>query len=195
MIQLQPLPFKPTDLEPYMSAKTIEYHYNHHHAGYVKTVNKDIAGTSNNKLTLRELMRVDGPPLFVAAVHQVYNHEQFWSVLTAEQHHGTASPDILSNLSTNFGGWQEFKTKVLDESLSLVGSGWLWVVLNKGNIEIHLVPNAVSTTQYVLFVIDLWEHAYYLDTPANKKKYIDNIWNILNWNIINDRYNYNSRKI
>ena len=190
MIKLPKLLFGIGELDPYMSHDTVNYHYNHLHDKYVKTVNNIIKNNDSLcNLTLTELIdRADTNSLLDVASSQAYNHNMMWSCLSPKQSQGVPSDNLLASITSSFGGYKQFKSEVEDKITKFVGSGWLWVYADGDKTLVKTTSNHTSFTGPILFVIDMWEHAYYLDTPADKTQYVSNVWNILNWNVINDRY-------
>lgn len=195
MISLPTLPFQPMDLEPYISAETIKYHYDHHHKEYINTINDWIKNNPKyDNVSIKqliELIPIDSP--IHPALHQAHNHTMFWSTLTSASTSAHASRELTNSITKCFGGWMKFKRTVQHRGMEFTGSGWMWVVVRGDTIEIITTQNQnapdLTSSDSLLFVIDLWEHSYYLDSPANKQKYLSNIWYILNWNVINDRFN------
>lgn len=190
MITLPPLPFKKHDLEPYITSATIDLHYGKHHKSYVDRVNEIISANDIDDSTLTSLTSSNIPELRFAA-SQALNHAALWSVLTSPNKTGSVSQPLMTAIVNQYKSWTNFKDQVIATGVGIEGSGWVWVCLDPdGNVAI--VPTkdggTLPTNHVELFVIDVWEHAYYVDYPADRKQYLSKIWNILNWNVINDRY-------
>lgn len=156
------LPVKATLLEPVLSEKNVDYHYRTLHRNYVDKAN---AGTDDAFI-------IGG-----AELHNLY-FEQL-----AEPHTKKPTDRILFLIEDRFGDYNDFKTLFKEEASSIQGSGWCY--LSKSG-DIKTIKNHAPKND-VCLIIDMWEHAYYLDYGPDKKKYIDNFWKIINWDIINGR--------
>lgn len=189
-IRLPSLPYKRNALEPYLSAETLRYHYGKHHKGYVNNANHLVADTRMTKLSLVEIMRQAFQPracqqnaIFNNAA-QVYNHTFYWNSMSPG---GGGSPDGLMKewLDKSFGSYKDFREAFLDVARGRFASGWTWLVLKDGKLDVISTANAVSPiVQGVqpLLVLDVWEHAYYLDYKNQRVKYIEAFLDhLVNW--------------
>jgi Fe-Mn family superoxide dismutase len=167
--QLPPLPYDKAALEPYMSAKTLEFHHGKHHQTYVDTLNKLTTGTQFEKASLEDIIEHTAEDekqksLFNNA-GQVWNHNFFWNCMTPKG--GSAlSGDLAKQISKTFGDIENFKGKFKEAATTQFGSGWAWLVLDNGKLDIVKTGNAVNPLiagQRALLTCDVWEHAYYLD--------------------------------
>ena len=186
-IELAPLPYDKKALEPQISARTMDLHYEKHHGGYVKKVNKAIEGTNMASWPLDKLIsetRGNSSQLKVYQnAAQVWNHSFFWQSLSPRGG-GAAPPDVARLLSASFGSVEAFKEKFLETSKGLFGSGWVWLVKAGDRLEVidtKDADNPVGTDRVALATVDLWEHAYYLDYQNKKgdfvKTILDGLWN------------------
>ncbi|XP_052205261.1 superoxide dismutase [Fe] 3, chloroplastic [Diospyros lotus] len=189
---LQKPPYKLDALEPYMSQRTLEFHWGEHHHGFVDNLNKQLG--RNDILygyTMDELIKVaynNGNPLpeFNNAA-QVWNHDFFWESM---QPGGGNMPTLglLQQIEKDFGSYTNFKEKFVEAGLTLFGSGWVWVVLKRNDrrLEVVKTSNAVSPLVWddiPIICLDMWEHAYYLDYKNDRGKYIDTFMNhLVSWN-------------
>jgi Fe-Mn family superoxide dismutase len=197
MIELPALPYDDDALEPHISRATIAYHYGKHTKKYFETVNTLLKGTAfESAESLEQMLEKkalqQGDSALFNNVAQAWNHEFYWKCLTPEAKSGEPSEDLKKAIDTDFGSFETFKKEVIDKATKHFASGWCWVVRRNGKLYVKATPNAntpLTTGDTPLFVIDLWEHAYYLQYPADRATYLKNIWNILNWDFINDNYN------
>jgi Fe-Mn family superoxide dismutase len=195
-IKLDPLPFAENALEPIISARTLSYHYAKHHAGYVKTLNDLIAGTEYEGKSLEEIIRLSNErklaPVFNNAA-QVWNHTFYWNSLSAKGCGVTPSAELAKAIDAAFGSLDACKNALADTCIKRFGSGWGWLVLENGKISVESTSNAETPitrpTATPLLVVDVWEHAYYLDwqnARANHVKAV--VGELLNWEAASKRF-------
>lgn len=185
---LMALPYKEDALEPLVSAKTLQYHYGKHLATYIDNTNKQKAGTEFENLPLHEIIQKATGGLFNNAA-QVFNHYFYFEALHAPV---TEQPQekMLQLINKNFGSFETFKEKFSQAGTTLFGSGWVWLVQDGEKLEIIALPNAGTPIQegkYPLLTMDIWEHAYYLDTQNARPQYIENFWKLINWEVVEQR--------
>jgi len=184
--QLPDLPFGPNDLEPFISAETLEYHHGKHHKAYVDNLNKLTAGTPQENASLEDLIKTADGGVFNNAA-QVWNHTFYWNCLKAG---GGASPSagFEAKLAEAFGSFDEFKSKFNQAAVGQFGSGWAWLVKNHdGSLEITTSANAenpIRNGQTPLLTCDVWEHAYYVDFRNARPKYLEDFWGWVNWEFV-----------
>ncbi|MDD2870597.1 MAG: Fe-Mn family superoxide dismutase [Candidatus Gracilibacteria bacterium] len=188
MFKLPDLPYEKNALEPYISAETLEYHYGKHHQAYVTNLNNLTVGSDFNDDDLEELIKKSEGGVFNNAA-QVWNHTFYWNCL-APNAGGNPNGEIADLIERDFESFENFKEKFSTSAATNFGSGWTWLVITPaGRLEIVNTSNAgtVITTDYKpLMVIDVWEHAYYIDTRNARPKYIENFWNLVNWDFVNN---------
>lgn len=187
--ELIKLPYAYDALEPTMSAETLQYHHDKHHAGYVSKLNGLISGTEFESKSLVETIKhADGAVFNNAA--QVYNHDFFWTTLSPEP--TTPSLALDSILGAQFGSIEAFKKSFIEKGLSLFGSGWIWLCIDdKTNLSIVTTSNADNPLRsglVPLMVCDVWEHAYYIDYRNARADYLEGFWKLLNWNFVSFNY-------
>lgn len=196
------LRFNEEELKPYMSSDTIHFHYHKHTKSYFNETNKMVASLSNDvikkhKITdlqslIKFLSSTDDKDFFNQAA-QAWNHAFFWENLTPKDRTGEPSLLLLKQFEENFYGLDSFKQKFKQACLNHFGSGWCWLIYENNNLSIETTSNADTPIIYnnktPLLVCDLWEHAYYLDTQNNKRNYIENFWNVIDWKVVNERFN------
>jgi len=189
MFTLSPLPFKPTALEPHISAKTLEFHYGKHHQAYVDNLNKLVAGTDLETATLEEIIMKTAGSLDKASIFnnaaQVYNHDFFWKSLRPADASLEPSADLLSAINTSFGSLDSFYNEFKTAALGQFGSGWAWLVKDGASLKIIKTANAdnpLAKGLKPLLAIDVWEHAYYLDYQNRRADFVEAVLkNLLNW--------------
>lgn len=195
--ELPNLGYSYSALEPFIDAETMEIHYSKHHAGYVNNLNAAIKGTELEKLTIEEILAKTSKSSEAvrnnAGGH--YNHTLFWSILTPNRN--TMPSDALSAaINKTFGSFENFQKLMNDAAAKRFGSGWAWLIVDKKcNLVVTSTPNQDNTLMdnakvkgFPLIGIDVWEHAYYLKYQNKRGDYLSAIWNVLDWEHINKRY-------
>jgi superoxide dismutase, Fe-Mn family len=188
---LPQLPFELNALEPNISEKTLEFHYGKHHQAYLTNLNSLITGTKFENSDLITLIKVAEGPLFNNA-SQVWNHSFFFESLIGAGKNELKGPfaDIIID---SFGSLSIFKETFIKASLSLFGSGWVWLVWNpKGSIEIIQESNAGNPLRkglIPLLACDVWEHSYYIDYQNRRSDYLNAFWALVNWEFVERRLN------
>ena len=188
--ELQTLPYEQTALEPFISSKTISFHYGKHHATYLKNLNDLIKGTNKENLSLKEIIiearkNPSEQAIFNNAA-QVWNHDFYWQSLRPAQKEKTHIIDsaLLDLVKRDFGNEENLKEALKSTALGQFGSGWCWLVLDNGSLKVIRTSNAENPlgTRKPLLCIDVWEHAYYLDYQNKRGDYLEAIIdNLLNW--------------
>ncbi len=191
-IVLPELPYKKSALAPHISKKTVEFHYGKHARGYIDKTNKAIAGTDLDKFSLEDVIRTAqhrGDQSLFNNAAQAWNHIFYWQSMTPR---GGEKPkgDIASMIKDSFGGLNGFKKAFSEAGASQFGSGWAWLVLKGGKLEVLKTSNAETplTTDGVtpLLTMDVWEHAYYLDYQNKRPDYISAFLDhLVNWDFAN----------
>lgn len=193
---LPPLPYAYNALEPHIDELTMHIHHDKHHQAYVDNLNKAIAGTANENRTLEDLVANAGA--ISAAVRNNggghWNHTFFWESL-APNAGGTPTGNLLEAINTAFGNFDEFKTKFASAGATRFGSGWAWLIVKDGKLEISSTPNQDNPLMDVAEVkgtpilgVDVWEHAYYLKYQNKRADYLAAIWNVINWAKVAERF-------
>jgi len=189
MFTLSLLPFEKSSLEPHISAKTLEFHYGKHHQAYVDNLNKLIVGTALEAETLENIILKTSGSTAQAAIFnnaaQIYNHAFFWSSLRPAD--ATLEPpvELLKLIDDSFGSLDSFFMEFKATALAQFGSGWTWLIKDAEKLKIIKTANAetpLTLGQKPLLVIDVWEHAYYLDYQNRRADYLEAVLkNLLNW--------------
>jgi Fe-Mn family superoxide dismutase len=186
---LPALPYAPDALEPYIDSTTMQIHHGKHHQAYIDNLNKAIAGTENENKSLDDLIKRAGSisPAVRNNGGGHWNHTFFWEIL-APHAGGTPSGELANAINSAFGSFDEFKTKFSAAGVGRFGSGWAWLIIKDGKLEISSTPNQDNPLMDVaevkgtpMFGVDVWEHAYYLKYQNKRPEYLTQIWNVINW--------------
>jgi len=194
--ELPPLPYPKDALEPHIDAQTMEIHHDKHHGAYVTNVNKAIAGKPDlEKKTVEQLIsNLDAVPVDIRGAVRNNggghaNHSMFWKLL-APKSGGAPSGKLADAIKSAFGSFEGFKEKIEAAGMGRFGSGWAWLVVHQGKLEIvstanqdnPLMGKAISGVEgKPIFGIDVWEHAYYLKYQNRRAEYLKAIWKVVNW--------------
>lgn len=189
--QLPALPYSLNALKPYISQETLEYHHGKHHKAYVDKLNELIVGTEFENLSLEDIIKKASGPIFNNAA-QIWNHTFYWHCLTPHASN-KVSDSLMEKINAAFGSFEKFKELFNQTAIGTFGSGWVWLVKNSnGKLEIISTNNAgtpLTTNAIVLLTCDVWEHAYYIDTRNSRPKYLENYWNLINWDFVESNFN------
>jgi Fe-Mn family superoxide dismutase len=187
--ELPKLPYALDALEPYISKRTIEFHYGKHHQAYVNNLNKLIVGTDFENASLDDIVRKSGGGIFNNGA-QVWNHTFYWNCLKP-QGGGEPTGPLADALLKSFGSFGEFKEKFSTAAATLFGSGWAWLIKKEdGSLAIVQESNAgnpLKNGAIPLLTCDVWEHAYYLDKQNVRPDYITDFWKLIDWNAVATR--------
>jgi Fe-Mn family superoxide dismutase len=187
-VNLAPLPFEQSALEPFISSHTLSFHYGKHHAAYVEKANERLKGNPLENMAIEDIINAtagksDQGVLF-NNVAQAWNHAFFWQCLKPK---GGGKPEgkLAKMIDESFGSFDKFKEEFLDSGTTLFGSGWIWLVKDGEKLKIVKTANAetpLTTSQKPIFVVDVWEHAYYLDYQNRRVDFIKTVLeNLANW--------------
>jgi Fe-Mn family superoxide dismutase len=183
-------------LEPYIDKATMEIHHTKHHQAYVNNLNKAIEGTELEGKTLDEMFSMMSK--LPAAVRNNggghWNHDLFWKIMKPG---GSKQPEgkLADAINSAFGSFDDFKKKFSEAAISRFGSGWAWLVVADGKLVITSTPNQDNPLMDVADVkgtpilgLDVWEHAYYLKYQNRRPEYVENWWNVVNWDVVAEYY-------
>jgi Fe-Mn family superoxide dismutase len=180
---LPALPYDKNALAPHISAETLDYHHGKHHQAYVTNLNKLLEGKPEASKSVEDIIVSSEGPVFNNAA-QVWNHTFYWSSMKPNGG-GQPTGDLLAAITRDFGGFDKFKAAFADAGATQFGSGWAWLVLEKGKLAVTKTPNAdlpMKHGQKALLTMDVWEHAYYIDYRNARPKYIETFLDKLaNW--------------
>jgi superoxide dismutase, Fe-Mn family len=191
---LPPLPYDYEALMPFMSRETLEFHHDKHHNAYVETGNKLAAEAGLGDKSVEEVMQQafgKNQPLFNNA-GQHYNHIHFWQWMKK----GGGGRNLPGKLQTAFdsdlGGYDKFKTDFVQAGVTQFGSGWAWVALKDGKLQIVKTPNGENPVVHgasPILGVDVWEHSYYIDYRNARPKYLEAfVDNLINWDHVLELY-------
>jgi Fe-Mn family superoxide dismutase len=188
--QLPDLPYAYDALQPYMSAETLEYHHDKHHNAYVETGNKLLQGTGLEGASVEEVVKASygqNQPLFNNA-GQHYNHIHFWNWMKAGGG-GSKMPGALqAKIDSDLGGYDKFREAFIEAGKGQFGSGWAWLAMKDGKLEIMKTPNGENPLVHggtPLLGVDVWEHSYYIDYRNARPKYLEAfVDNLINWEYV-----------
>ena len=191
------LPYAFNALEPHIDARTMEIHHGKHHNAYVTNLNKAIAGTDAENLSIEDICRYASK--YPAAVRNNggghYNHSLFWTVLGSDGG-GAPSGALAKAIDSAFGSFDAFKSKFAEAAAGRFGSGWAWLIVDaNGKVAVTSTPNQDNPLMDVaeakgtpILGLDVWEHAYYLNYQNRRPDYIAAFWNVVNWSEVEKRF-------
>lgn len=191
LISIVELPYAYDALEPYISAETLHFHHDKHYAGYVAKLNELIDGTRYATLPLEDIVLTSDGAIFNNAA-QAWNHVFYFEQFSPTPHHHP-SDGLRRAIDAEFGSLEVLKERMTTHATTLFGSGWVWLAADRdGRLFIISKPNAgtpLTDDLMPLIAIDVWEHAYYLDYRNMRKNSVEDFWKILDWRVIDERYN------
>lgn len=187
--ELPKLPYAIDALEPFISKRTIEYHYGKHHQAYVNNLNNLIPGTEFENASLEDIILRSSGGIFNNGA-QVWNHTFYWNCLKP-QGGGEPAGALNEAFLKNFGSFAEFKERFSKAAATLFGSGWAWLIKKTdGTLDIVQESNAGNPLRNgakPLLTCDVWEHAYYLDKQNARPDYIADFWKLVDWEKVASR--------
>ena len=185
------LPYAIEELEPVISSRTMEFHYGKHLQGYVDNLNKLTSGSIYENWPLERIVRLTGGAIFNNA-GQVLNHNLYFAQFRPPCDESEPAGQLAQAIASQFGGFEEFQLLFEKAGATLFGSGWVWLSTDdKGHLHITQHANADNPLRHgltPLLTMDVWEHAYYLDYQNRRPDHLKALWQIIDWNVINDRY-------
>ncbi|MBC2260803.1 superoxide dismutase [Listeria sp. FSL L7-0091] len=195
--ELPKLPYTYDALEPNFDKETMELHYTKHHNTYVTKLNEAVSGRPElaSKPVEELVANLDSVPEDIRGAVRNHggghaNHTLFWSILSPNGG-GAPTGELKSAIESEFGTFDEFKEKFNAAAAARFGSGWAWLVVNNGKLEIVSTANQdspLSEGKTPVLGLDVWEHAYYLKFQNRRPEYIDTFWNVVNWDEANKRF-------
>lgn len=194
--ELPALPYAHDALEPYIDKLTMEIHHSKHHNGYVTKLNGAVEGTDLAGKSLEDLLKnVSKHPTAVrnnGGGH--FNHSLFWTVMK-KGGGGQPEGDLANAVKDAFGSFDKFKEQFSNAAATRFGSGWAWLIVQNGNLAVGSTPNQDNPVMDVselkgtpILGLDVWEHAYYLKYQNKRPEYIENWWNVVNWEEVGKRF-------
>lgn len=198
---LPALPYPHDALEPHIDTTTMQIHHGKHHQAYVDNLNKAIAGTPNENKSLEELVAAAGSisPAVRNNGGGHWNHTFFWESLAGKSG-GAPSGKVADAISSAFGNLDGLKEKMNNAGMTRFGSGWAWLILKDGKLEVSSTPNQDNPLMDVAEIkgkpilgVDVWEHAYYLKYQNKRADYLNAFWNVVNWSKVAERFDAASK--
>ena len=189
--ELMALPYALDALEPVISKKTLEFHHGKHLAGYVNNLNGLLPGSGFEEASLEEIvLKATGGMLNNAG--QIMNHNLYFGQFAGEPRKLAPTGQLADAIVRDFGSFEAFKEEFQKKGATLFGSGWVWLSADKdGKLVITQETNAANPIQKglkPLLTFDVWEHAYYLDYQNRRPDHLAALWQIIDWNVIEQRY-------
>ena len=191
------LPYANDALEPSIDAKTMDIHYSKHHTSYIKNVNEAIAAEKINYASEIEFFK-NASKLSTKAKNNgggAWNHNFFWQVMRPVKDSNTPSGKVADAINGAFGSFDKFKEQFTQAAMTRFGSGWAWVVSDGGKLKIGSTPNQDNPLMdnseikgKPVLGLDVWEHAYYLKYQNKRNEYVQNWWNVVNWDEVSKRF-------
>ncbi|HEY9794641.1 MAG TPA: superoxide dismutase [Leptolyngbyaceae cyanobacterium] len=192
--ELPALPYDYKALEPLISASTLEFHHDKHHAAYVTNYNNLTKDTELADKSIEEVIKITANDASKAGIFnnaaQAWNHTFYWNCMKPGGG-GTPTGALAEKINADFGSFDKFKEAFKQAGATQFGSGWAWLVLDNGTLKVTKTPNAENPLhhgQTPLLTMDVWEHAYYLDFQNKRPAYIDAFFdNLINWDFVADQ--------
>lgn len=192
---LPPLPYAHEALEPHIDKQTMEIHHGKHHQAYVDNLNKAVAGTPNETKSLEELIASAGSlsPAIRNNGGGHWNHTFFWEIIGPGG--GKPTEKVSNAINEAFGSFDSFKEKFNNAGMTRFGSGWAWLIVKNGKLEVTSTPNqdnplmdVAETKGTPILGVDVWEHAYYLKYQNKRADYLNAFWSVVNWKEVEKRF-------
>ncbi len=188
--ELIKLPYEANALEPVISQKTIEFHHGKHLQAYVNNLNNLIAGTKYENMSLEDIVKDSEGGIFNNA-GQILNHNMYFQQFSPDAN-GRPDEILLEAIQAEWQTFENFQKEFNAAAASLFGSGWVWLAADKDKkLSIQQESNAgnpLTKGLQPILCFDVWEHAYYLDYQNRRADHIAALWNIIDWNVIEERY-------
>jgi superoxide dismutase, Fe-Mn family len=192
--KLPELPYAYDALKPYMSAETLEFHHDKHHNAYVETGNKLLAGSDLEGKSVEEVVKASfgkNQPLFNNA-GQHYNHIHFWQWMKPNGGGRKLPGALQAKIDSDLGGFDKFRTDFIEAGKGQFGSGWAWLAMKDGKLEVMKTPNGENPLVHggaPILGVDVWEHSYYIDYRNARPKYLE-AWfdNLVNWEHVEEMF-------
>jgi Fe-Mn family superoxide dismutase len=183
---LPDLPYEKNALEPHISAETLEFHHDKHHATYVTNLNNLIKGTEFEDKSLEEIVASAPAGGIFNNAAQVWNHTFYFNCMGPNAG-GEPTGALADAINAKFGSFADFKQAFTTSAATNFGSGWTWLVMKDGELDIVNTSNAgcpLTDGMKPLLTVDVWEHAYYIDKRNARPAYLESWWNLVNWDFV-----------
>lgn len=192
MFELRTLPYGTNEFSGFLTEEAFSYHHGKHHQTYVNNLNNLIKGTEFEKAELGDIVLKSSGGMFNNAA-QVYNHDFYWDCISPKT--SDLSAELSAAINAEFGSLEGLKEKFIASSTTLFGSGWNWLVYNPQNKKLEIVQTSNAATPVTdgkvpLLVVDVWEHAYYIDHRNARPAYLEAFWKHINWAFVSCSYEW-----
>lgn len=196
--ELKELPYEYDALSPHINEETLKIHHDRHHQAYCDKFNAALLELDIKSKDFKEIFQtVFDKPAIRNNGGGFWNHQFYWESMGPEFNDINEFSDVLERISESFGNFENFKTEFTKNASTLFGSGWTWLGLdNSGKLVIYNTPNQDNfmmdicpNKEIPILVIDVWEHAYYLDYQNRRPDYIENFFKVINWKKVSERLN------
>jgi superoxide dismutase, Fe-Mn family len=194
--ELPPLPYAYDALEPHIDKATMEIHHTKHHNAYVTNLNKALEGTELAGKSIEDILKniSKAAPAVRNNGGGHYNHSLFWTIMSPKGG-GKPTGDLAAAIDKKFGSFEKFKEEFSNAGATRFGSGWAWLSVANGNLEVSSTPNQDNPIMDVaekkgtpILGMDVWEHAYYLKYQNRRPDYIGAFWNVVDWAAVGKRF-------
>ena len=192
--ELPKLPYAYDALEPHIDARTMEIHHSKHHQGYTTNLNAAIEGTELEGKSIEEILKAGkDKPAVRNNGGGFWNHNLFWEVMSPNGG-GLPTGDLAAAIDAAFGSFEAFKAEFAKAGATRFGSGWAWLCVTNGKLEVCSTANqdnplmGEGCTGTPILAMDVWEHAYYLNYQNRRPDYINAFFNVINWEVVADKF-------
>ncbi len=190
--QFPDLPYSYDALQPYTSAETLQYHHDKHHMAYFENLMKLLPGSGLEGKSLEQVIKESfgkNVPLFNNA-GQHYNHSEFWKWMKKDGGGRKLPGGVQRRIDSDLGGYDKFREAFIDAAKAQFGSGWAWLAVKGGKLEIMKTPNAENPFVHgatPVLTVDVWEHAYYIDYRNARPKFLEAfVDHLINWDYVEE---------
>jgi Fe-Mn family superoxide dismutase len=192
--ELPQLPYAYDALEPHIDARTMEIHHSKHHQAYTTNLNNAIAGTDMENMSIEEILKAcKDKPAVRNNGGGFWNHNLFWEIM-APNAGGNPTGELAAAIDTAFGSFETFKDEFAKAAATRFGSGWAWLCVTNGTLEICSTANQDNPIMgegcngTPILCLDVWEHAYYLNYQNRRPDYINAFFQVINWNVVSAKF-------
>lgn len=198
MFELRKLSYEKDSFDDFLSPTTFYFHHGKHHQNYINNLNNLIQNSRLENANLYDIIKQTNGALFNNAA-QIYNHDFYWDCIAPVSQIDQINADFQNALELNFNGLDSFKEKFLSAANAIFGSGWCWLVLNLENNKLEIIQTSNANTPIVdekipLLVVDVWEHAYYIDHKNARASYLEKFFNHINWAFVSTAFNWGKKE-
>lgn len=192
MFNLRQLPYDKDSMGDFLSPTTFDFHYGKHHQTYVTNLNNLIKGGEFENSSLYDIIKKSNGGLFNNAA-QVYNHDFYWDCIAPNT--SEMSDELKEAINAEFGSLESFKEKFIQAATTLFGAGWCWLVYEPKTSKLEIIQTSNAATPVTddkvpVLVVDVWEHAYYIDHKNARPAYLEKFFTHINWAFVSETYKW-----